>query len=464
MPPLHLPAPRVAIVGGGFSGALVAANLLARGGGRPVEVAIVEREARIGPGTAYGTWRIDHLLNVPARQMSAWEDRPGHFVEWVSAFSPIGPGDFAPRRMYGRYIEAVLGQAEAAAPHGSRLVRVRDEVVDVELAGDGSVRVLLAEGEPLVADAVVLAPGTPAPGLPEAIDPDALGTAYAHDPWGAGVLDELPRDGRVLLLGTGLTMADVAVSLADGTTVELTALSRRGLLPRRFAPAGPAPALELPAGVPTARSLVRAVRQAIAASPAGDWPAVFAALRPRTRELWDSLEPAEQRRLLARVGRQWDVHRHRMPPPVAARIDELQATGRLAVAAGEVVQATPRRGRIDVTIARPGRTLPEAMRVDAIVNCTGPASSPWAGGALVRTLLARGLVRADALDAGLDVTHESRLLDADGRASQLLALGWLCRGTRFESTAVPELRNDAAQVAREALRVAREALAAQPVI
>jgi uncharacterized NAD(P)/FAD-binding protein YdhS len=292
--------------------------------------------------------------------------------------------------------------------------------------------------------------------LPRAIDPDVLGVAYVHDPWATDALDRLPASGRVLLLGSGLTMVDVAIALRERGGLELAALSRRGMLPRTFAPAGAPPELRLPVESPTARSLVRAVRAAVAAVPEGDWPAVFAALRPRTRELWAALDVAEQRRLLTRVGRYWDIHRHRMAPAVAAQLEELRAAGRLSLRAGEIAHTERLDGRIDVTVARPG-CAHESLQVDAIVNCTGPATSPAAGGPLVRALLDRGLVRPDPLDAGLAVTPASRLLDGDGGTSPLLALGWLCRGTRFESTAVPELRADAAQVAREALAIGSSA-------
>ncbi|MFN3432504.1 MAG: FAD/NAD(P)-binding protein, partial [Candidatus Sericytochromatia bacterium] len=72
----------IAILGGGFSGTMVAANLLRRASG-PLTVAVVERREALGRGVAYSTTESCHLLNVPAGAMSAWPDEPGHFLDWL---------------------------------------------------------------------------------------------------------------------------------------------------------------------------------------------------------------------------------------------------------------------------------------------------------------------------------------------------------------------------------------------
>src|SRR5688572_12755982 len=92
----------VAIVGGGFSGTMMAAQLVRRG----LSVMLVEGGGRAGQGTAYSTRDAVHLLNVPAAKMSAWPDRPDDFVA-----AGHDAGSFAPRRRYGAYLRTILDEA-----------------------------------------------------------------------------------------------------------------------------------------------------------------------------------------------------------------------------------------------------------------------------------------------------------------------------------------------------------------
>ena len=84
--------PTSLIVGGGFSGTMMAAQLARRG----LRVALVEGAGRAGQGTAYSTRDEVHLLNVPAAKMSAWPERPDDFIA-----AGHDAGAFAPRRALG---------------------------------------------------------------------------------------------------------------------------------------------------------------------------------------------------------------------------------------------------------------------------------------------------------------------------------------------------------------------------
>jgi uncharacterized NAD(P)/FAD-binding protein YdhS len=72
--------PVIAIVGGGASGTLLAAQLLRAGAAR---VVLIERAGRLGRGVAYGTGFAGHLLNVPAASMSALPDDPDHLLRFL---------------------------------------------------------------------------------------------------------------------------------------------------------------------------------------------------------------------------------------------------------------------------------------------------------------------------------------------------------------------------------------------
>ena len=122
---------RLAIIGGGFSGSMTAAQTLrrARQAGLNVEVVLVERRGTLGEGLAYGTREPAHLLNVPAGRMSAWPDRPGDFVQWASRrYLEVRPTDFMPRQWYGEYVRESLLNTAAEAGATTRLSVVFDEV------------------------------------------------------------------------------------------------------------------------------------------------------------------------------------------------------------------------------------------------------------------------------------------------------------------------------------------------
>src|SRR5579871_4254342 len=90
----------VVVVGGGFSGCAVAANL-ERSASQISSLALFEPD-ELGRGAAYGTRHREHLLNTRASQMSLYADEPDHFVHWLG--SRGGPDDFVPRRLYGEYV------------------------------------------------------------------------------------------------------------------------------------------------------------------------------------------------------------------------------------------------------------------------------------------------------------------------------------------------------------------------
>ena len=97
----------VAVVGGGFSGCALAANL-ARSAPPGFSFALFEPEA-LGRGAAYGTIHHEHLLNTRAHAMSLFSGEPDHFVRWLG---PRGaPSDFVSRRLYGEYVGEVAARA-----------------------------------------------------------------------------------------------------------------------------------------------------------------------------------------------------------------------------------------------------------------------------------------------------------------------------------------------------------------
>jgi uncharacterized NAD(P)/FAD-binding protein YdhS len=242
---IGLEPPTVAIIGGGASGLLSAAQLLRHRA--PVRIVLLEERPRLGRGVAYDTTCDAHLLNVAAAGMSAYPDDPGHFTRWARTRHPDAhAGSFLPRRLYGEYLEWCLDQEITEPRNRATFTAIRGRVTGVVTGPDGA-RLELADGSTLWADSVVLALGNsaaPRP-APNAAEP----VSAVRDAWQAGALENLPPGRAVALVGTGLTAVDVIVALDEaGFDGKIHAVSRRGLLPRPHQPVPPAVALLIAGG------------------------------------------------------------------------------------------------------------------------------------------------------------------------------------------------------------------------
>ena len=430
----------VAIVGAGFSGALLAVNLLRHDGPRTT---MVERAPSPARGAAYSAAAPEHLLNVRAGNMSALPDQPDHFVRWLDGRGL--PGGFAPRQVYGDYLADLLAEASAAAPGRLRIVRAEATGAEV---GDHGVRIALAGGEAIAADTLVLAPGNLPPAVPGGLDAGDLPPGcYVADPWRGTLVEGLGDDDTVLVLGTGLTMVDVALLLdARGFGGTIVAVSRRGLAPRAH-DAAPPPPLRRDRPPATAIGLLREVR---ARGEAIGWRGAVDELRPMTQALWRALPPDERRRCLRHLRAWWDVHRHRIAPEVAERLAAMQAAGRLRIVAGRLTGWRDEDGRARVRYRPRGTDREETIRAARVVNGTGPQGDlRRVTDPLLASLREAGLLRPDPLAIGIDVDQDARCLDTDGRASdRLLAIGPMTRGAFWEIVAVPDIRRQVWSVAR----------------
>jgi uncharacterized NAD(P)/FAD-binding protein YdhS len=358
----------VAVVGGGASGVLTAINLLAADTDRSLAVTIHEASGVVGRGIAYGTSDPRHLLNVRARHMSAFPDVPSDLLDWTARTGrDVDPLGFLPRMEYAAYLQDCLA---AVADH--RLTVRAGQVDDVVPTADGFE--VHAAGVVSPADAVVLAYGNQRP-RSLTVDGDVLPDTSWHlpDPWDLAALHRLGDDASVLVVGTGLTAVDTAITvLEDHPDRRVTMVSRHGLLPsphvERQSTAWVTP---VPTGTLTADRLAEHFAEQVAAAKANGvgWRAVVDGLRSPTQGLWLRLDLAERRRFLQTYARHWEVRRHRMAPAVAARIADYRRTGRLTVRTGELAGVADRGARCVVRL-HTGTVHP----ADAVVNCTGPLS------------------------------------------------------------------------------------------
>jgi len=449
--PLRCSGPRVAIIGAGFTGSLLAVNLLAVT--RDTSILLFDGAGRFGRGLAYGTANADHVLNVRTSNMSAFPGRPGHFIDWLVAAAPPDQPldarqvahDFVSRGRYGDYIASLLDDAAGDAGQQRRLYQYPTDVVELT-EQPSHVTLKTAKGRMIGVDYVMPCVGNFAPALPR-VNGQAIRDSerYLGDPWDFERLEKIDPDSQILVLGTGLTMVDLVLTLtARGHHGPILALSRRGLLPHVHAATAVYPDfLGISPAPATALGLLRRIRGEIKhAAPGGaEWRSVLDAVRPHVQRLWQTLSVAERSRFLRHLRPFWDIHRHRMAPSAAARIAELRQQGQLELAAGRLRGIHATETGIAAQVDLKGGPL--RIAADWLINCSGPQSDfARIRDPLIRNLLKTGSARPDPLRLGLDLGANLALVRGDGSVSQrLFALGPPTRSVFWEITAVPDIRN-----------------------
>ncbi len=459
-----LDRPVVLIVGGGFSGSQTAVQLLRQADQQQsgLQVVIVEKRGVLGEGLAYSTQDDLHLLNVPASRMSAWPDKPDDFLEWANhRYGPVDPSAFLPRRWYGEYLrESLLRTAAESGPRCSLTV-ISDETRRVQRTEESGWLVHFSRHESILADAVVLAVGHRPPDDPLAGIWNGPRYRFLPDPWRPLAMGMIQPSEPVVILGSGLTAIDTVLSLAHPQrTAPVTLISRRGLVPQKHDADIPSP-LDMSSWVSrqlgtsqslTVRKLLRELRRVTAAhvSLGKDWRSVVDGLRPFLSQIWQHLSITERRVFLKRVSPYWEIHRHRMALDVSSRFEDLLGQGIVQIVKGHVTSVVAEAESVQVSLFERDRQQTRELTTGWIINCTGPRpSNTVPDNPAIGSLLSAGWLSQDALAIGLEVAPSGQVIDHQGNAvSNLMTLGTLRKPQLWESTAVPELRHQAADVAR----------------
>jgi uncharacterized NAD(P)/FAD-binding protein YdhS len=175
---------------------------------------------------------------------------------------------------------------------------------------------------------------------------------------------------------------------------------------------------------------------------------VIDGLRPHISHIWRALPPRERSRFLRHARAFWEVARHRMAPAVAQEVKAATDAGVFSVSAARILSA---RGDVDgatLTVRRRGRSVHESHRFDWIINCTGPGMGRESGfPPSVAGLIDAKCLEIDPDRLGVRSTANGQAI-VDARVIEdLLLVGSLRKADNWESTAVPELRVQAALAA-----------------
>lgn len=483
---MRIPASRIAIIGGGFSGTLALANLV-READRPLSIEIFDATGEVGQGVAYGTQDVEHLLNVRADRMGAFSGEPSGFWEWLQSDEgqaesqriwpqgKITTDCFAPRKLYAAYLQSVFAVTLFEAREKSIKIQVHHAQVLDAIPHMERLRLTVeSEGNQrkLVFDAGVLATGNQRPrsfGFEAGLIHGREG--YISDIWHPqpdalypNQVSGLPADSEAVIIGTGLTTVDAVLTLRKrGYKGRITAISRNGWMPLPHATAKPYPAWEwneTPEHAPkTALGLLIRLRGEIrkANDEGYDWRAVVDSIRPVTQQLWKRLNVRERRRFLRKLFTVWNIHRHRMAPELHALLAKEQAAGTLRILAGNLYYVGSDGDGLNVAYRLRGANKLESVQAKLVLNCTGPQYDIAKGASrLLANLRDRGIITAGPLRTGIEIESGKRGWQQGSvkglGAGMLYPIGTLLVGELFECTAVPELRDRAKQLANQLLQ------------
>jgi uncharacterized NAD(P)/FAD-binding protein YdhS len=494
----------VVVVGGGAAATAFLSSLVkqvsAEASKRAPDVLVFEPTSPCGPGVAYREDTEAALLNRPVSSMSVdYRDR-GHFRRWLAHREPAatraggngerggqgGPGHgggavFVPRPCFGRYLAEAFDTACAEIRNLGGSVEVVRRRVQGVLPGRRGIGVRTGASVHVARNVVLClgaVPGRDVYGLRGA-------PGYVHQPYPLRRLDDaVPDRSRVLVLGSGLTAVDVALTLgrrSDG--VQVTLASRTGLMPdvRAELSAGDgAPRLVDDVRATLAErdrlevadlarllqdelgrdgtSLRAALRPFLAGragadllrrrldepGPAAAVQRCVVALTPWYSGLWRALDHASRREFGRRYGRLFTCLRSPMPPVSARRVVALADAGRLTFRTG-ITEA-----RRDGDRFRARFRAGDVEDFDVVVNATGQGIdvNDARPGSLVHALVQNGHASPHPL-GGLDVSPDTNeVLDRWARpVPGLHVVGDLSSGVHFHTSSMEYVANQAGRVA-----------------
>lgn len=452
--------PVIAIIGGGFCG-MVTAIQLCRESKTPLHIRLINKGQPFARGLAYQAHSQQYLLNVRAKNMSAFASEPLHFVQWLQqqpAYQAIDTtllaNDFLPRNVYGDYLEAIWQHTLQHTPSFITIELIPETAIDI-LPDAYGYQVIAENNTVIHADYIVLATGN---SLPR--NPASASLCYTQ-PWHSSTVSYNNNLQHILIAGNGLTMADTVTGLLEnGYQGIIHTISPNGFDLKPHTP--PHLSYEIKAETiarcNTLREWKKNIYKHIALARKAALPAalVIDALRPHTAAAWQKLSVTDKQHFLRHSGHYWNMLRHRLPDNIYQALHQLQKQQRFIPHKGVITQAVADEAD-NILVSwynRSSRSI-ESMKVQKLINCTGPDTDVAASSnPLLSNLSSKGFIQADALRLGIHVhASDFTIIDATGNNHKhICTLGSSLKGLLWESTAVPELREQCLQTARYLIR------------
>ena len=454
----------IAIIGGGFAGTMLAVHFLQQNT-RSLHLIIINSRYPLNKGIAYSSYSNKHLLNVRARNMSAYEDSPRHFTDWIRNHDKYAaldqnelPDMFLPRNIYGYYLKDVFDNAIRKKSQNVTFEFVHDEAIDLEITGK-SAQVYFSVSPPITADKVILAMGNQDPRDPNFKNGSFINSKrYFPNPWLNESVSHVEHLNEVLIIGNGLTMVDVVLGLREKNfRGKIYSLSPHGfkILPHRKFEAyhhlilDLQPPYDLEKMVKAFRIHVRKLKDQ---GVTGE--AVVDSLRPLTQKIWMQLKKTEKERFLYHLRHIWGVARHRLPKEIHQVIQQSILDDTLEIIAGRIESVHENEVGAHFKIRKRNKGELLELKVDRVINCTGPESDlTRMKSEMIQNLVTRKLIFPDELSLGINAAPDGTIIQEDGSLStNLYTIGTWLKGILWETTAVPEIRAQATQLVSKLVR------------
>jgi len=459
---------KIGIIGGGFAGTMTAIQLIEKTA-TPCEIILINKTATLNKGLAYSPYSNRHLLNVITCKMSAFPDKPSHFLDWVMSQKSYKENDpklvansFLPRQLYGDYLQDIWEAAiKLAVIKQLKLTVIEGFAVDIEVS-EKTVSILLENEVKLDVRYCVIATGNHNPRNPTIKNMEFYKSPnYFQNPWVLESVTNTKENLPVLIIGNGLTMVDTVFGLLEnGFKGEIYSISPNGLniLPHSenvLVYSMLVDELDADLSLYELFKLVNkhiklAKNFGISAEP------IIDSLRPLTQKIWKALSEKEKALFMSRLRHLWGMARHRIPLSSHDKIQQLRMQGELHINSGKIIDFIENNDFIHVEyFDKKLRTL-KTLKVSRIINCTGPESDLMQlETSFLKNCLLNGVLVQDTLKLGIKTDATTlQLINSEGKNhSNLFTLGSNLKGELWESTAVNELRVQAEKLAENILKI-----------
>lgn len=449
----------IIIIGGGASGLLLLANICNKATKR-TSITMINTGHPIARGIAYSTSNVNHLLNVRVSRMSAFTEDTNHFTNWIlskqeySEYHSDSLGEcFVPRKMYGHYLDELYHSIISDHSKNIDFTYIDDVVIDLKKS-ENIFTVLLKNNQAIEGVKAVLCTGNQPPitlpGLSSLKNSDRI----FINPWDEKAVENINQDEPVFIIGAGLTMVDTAISLIDqGFKNKIIVLSKHGAIPLPH----PNERVTVPHSdiVPPSdlhkifSNLKARIRSAIDNT---EWhEPVLEAVRPYTQKIWQELSIEEKNRFMRHINHRWSKLRHRLPLQVYDFIQALIAKNQVELYAGKLISVEENQESLTVEFFNKESNSIIKKEVQRIINCIGPEGNiSKVENPLINNMLTSGMIANDALSLGFNATGDGKIINKQGEiVENLFTIGSGLRGILWESTAIPEIRVQAHQMATE---------------
>lgn len=424
----------IGIVGGGASGTLAALHCK-KTLNENIQILIFEPSEKLGRGNAYAHHYDDYILNVPVNNMSVFPDHPDDFEKWILQFKPeiaqSRDWPFVPRYYFGLYLDDHLSKM----PH-DHLQHIRTKVSKIDMLGR-QYQLRLANHKSFLCDYLILATGyehePPFPHRPclKNLTHRVFSSEnYHHTP-----LSQF--SGRVLILGTGLTGIDVWRKLKQNEGLKITFFSRRGFLPLEQDLS--TPRIKFPTLFGMSPLQILQVLRAIQSNHELSWVTIANHVRPQAQKIWTCWTEAEKKQFLKYLKPYWEVIRHRMPSSVFADLQKDLCEKRAEVKAGKMQKIQLDHEHFNIEYIDRKSNTKQTFQANYIIYANGLPINQ----ALLDT--EHFLPGLSLCPYGMGYVNQS--------APRLWVIGPASKGMFWENVAIPDIREQAKQIAEDILSV-----------